>query len=127
MSAQQEALFETPEEERARAQRDEWQNHRAYLDSIDRCPFCGKAESNIGGFINGHGYLSGWPRYANGAGCSRLYLLGNQAVAYARAGDIHKAEDRWADITWYQEDATDWPSEWFAGIEAKLRESGALA
>lgn len=119
MIAHQEALFETPEQiEHARVE--------AYLRSLSGCPFCGKPESSPWLYGNNHGYLMGWPQYHDGSGCSRLHLLGNQASAAGRRGDEATVFDRWVEITRYQEDATDWPAEWFAALEAELRAAGVL-
>lgn len=120
MTAHQEALFQTPEEEREQRLED-------YLRSLPACPFCGKDESSPWLYVNNHGFFGGrWPKYPDGSHCARLQLLANQAEAAAKRGDEATVFDRWTEITRYRINATRWPEQWFDELEAELRAAGVL-
>ena len=116
MSTDQEPLFQTPAEEREAAFK-QWVD---YLLTLTACPHCGRPESGIWALTNNHGLSTGHPYYLDGAGCTRLHLLGSQTrSAIARGEDSYHL---FIEATRYKAEATMWPQAWedalFADVEA---------
>jgi hypothetical protein len=116
MSTDQEPLFQTPAEERE-AEFKKWVD---YLLTLTCCPHCGRPESGIWALTNNHGLSTGHPYYLDGAGCTRLHLLGSQTrSAIARGEDSYH---RYVEATRYKDAATLWPQAWedalLADVEA---------
>lgn len=115
----QDALFETEDDVRDRevAERSaEWVD---YLKALTACPFCGRTEPSAFLYLNNHLSPYNLQQYADGAGCHRLHLLGNQTRGMAQRGDPHYL-DRYAEIVLHQSAATQWPTEWLAALDADL-------
>ena len=121
----QDALFETEADAKAREEVDRNAAWVDYLKSLTACPFCGRSESTAFLYVNNHLSPYNLQQYADGAGCHRLHLLGNQTRYMAQRGDPHYL-DRYAEIVAHQSAATHWPTEWLAALDDDLVELGVF-
>jgi len=115
----QDALFETEADVRAREESERNAELVDYLKALTACPFCGRTESNAFLYVSNHLSPFNLQQYADGAGCHRLHLLGNQTRYMAQRGDPHYL-DRYSEIIAHQSAATHWPTEWLAALDADL-------
>lgn len=120
----QDALFETEADAKAREVAESNAAWVDYIQSLTACPFCGRTEPSVVLYMNNHLSPFG-TQYADGAGCHRLHLLGNQTRYMAQRGDAHYL-DRYAEIVAHQSAATQWPAEWLAALDADLVELGVF-
>ena len=119
------ALCETEADAKAREDVDRNAAWVDYLKALTACPFCGRTEPSAFLYVNNHLSPYNLQQYADGAGCHRLHLLGNQTRYMAQRGDPHYL-DRYAEIVAHQSAATHWPTEWLAALDDDLVELGVF-
>jgi hypothetical protein len=119
MSTDQEPLFQTPAEERE-AESKKWVD---YLLTLTCCPHCGRPESGIWALGNNHGLFTRHPNYLDGAGCTRLHLLGSQTRSAIARDD--NSYHWYVEAIRYKDAATMWPQAWEDALLADVEAANA--